>query len=113
MTQAASSQGEIFKTANPFRVKMELPTNNLHSILKKPVILNDPLPYAKNSKQQSLSKTNITTVATVHEPIRNKMSQATPRYSPSPPIRFEVTGSPPLSSTVVLNEAVTAESTDF
>lgn len=109
MTQAVSFQNEIFKKANPFRKKMELPNNTLHSILKKPVILNVPLPH----KQQSHSKANTTTVALVHEPSRSKTSHTTHSLPPSPAIRIEVTDSPPLSSTLTLNEAVTAESTDF
>jgi hypothetical protein len=108
-TQAVTSQDARFKRPNPFREKMELPNNNLHSILKKPAILNVPLPHVDNSKEQSHSKTN-TIVAQVHQLSSSKRLSSPP---PSPAITIEVTDSPPLSSTVVINEAVTAESTDF
>jgi hypothetical protein len=112
MTQAVT-QEDIFKIANPFRKKMQLSNNNLHSILKKPAILNVPLPHVHDSNIQSHSKSKSTTVALVHEPSRSKTSPTTPSLPPSPAIRIEVTDSPPLSPTFTLNEAVTAESTDF
>lgn len=108
--QPMTSQGAIFKNVNPFREKMELPNNNPQSILKKPAILKVPLPRMGKCDEQLLSQTAPVTVAQVHEPNRSERDH---RMPPSPEIIIEMTDSPPPSTTLVLNEVVTAESTDF
>lgn len=109
-TQPMTSQGAIFKNVNPFREKMQLPNNNLQSILKKPAILKVPLPRMGKCDEQVHSQTASVTVAQVHELKRSERDHSMP---PSPEIIIEVTDSPPLSTTLILNEVVTAESTDF
>jgi hypothetical protein len=109
-TQPMTSQDAIFKSVNPFREKMKLPNNNLQSILKKPAILKVPLPRVEKCDQQLHSRATAVTVAQVHEPKNSETDHGT---SYSREISIEVTDSPLRSTTVVLNEAVTAESTDF
>jgi hypothetical protein len=109
-TQPMTAQGAILKNVNPFREKMELPNNNLQSILKKPAILKVPLPRMGKCDEQVHSQTAPVTVAQVHEPNRSERDHSMPS---SPEIIIEVTDSPPLSTTLVLKEVVTAESTDF
>jgi hypothetical protein len=104
--QPMTSQGAIFKNVNPFREKMELPNNNLQSILKKPPIL----PRVGKYDEQLLSEAATETVAQVHESNRSERDHSMPS---SPEIIIEVRDSPPLSTSLVLNEVVTAESTDF
>lgn len=103
-TQPITAHGAIFKNANSFRERMELPNNNLQSLLKV------PLPRMRKCDQQAHSQTAPVTVAQVHEPKRSERDHSMPS---SPEIIIEVTDSPPLPTTLVLNEVVTAESTDF
>jgi hypothetical protein len=98
-TKPMTSEGATFKNINTFREKMELPQHSAQSILKKPAIMKIPLPRVEKCEEQLHSQV----IAQVHE-------RSTPS---SPEITIDVIDSRPPPATFVLNEVVTAESTDF
>jgi hypothetical protein len=112
-TQPMTLHDATFKTVNQFRQKMELPNHNLQSILKKPTTLKAPLSHVENQKEQSQSETRTVTVAEVYEPPTSKTNHKTPRMPDSGAIRINMKKSPPPCSTVVLEEDIISESTDF
>jgi hypothetical protein len=102
-TKPTASEGAKLKNVNTFREKMELPNDTVQSILKKPAIMNVPLPSVEKCDEQSGSQAATTTIVQVHE-------HSAPS---SPKITTDVIDSCPKSEIFVLNEVVTAESTDF
>lgn len=89
---------------------MELPNDSFQSILKKPIILEVPLPRVeKRNEKLHLQVANVT-IAQVHELNRSERNHSKPS---SPEMTAEVVDGRPLSTSFVLNEVVSAESTDF
>ena len=105
--QPVPSQDNIFNNVNPFREKMTLPQQNIHSILKKPAILDTPLPSAENCEQSQL-KTNTVTVAEVHKPSTSRKIHTHLSMPPRP----DVPDAPHSPPALILTEGITDESTD-
>jgi hypothetical protein len=109
-TQPTASQVAMLKNFNPFREKMELPDDSVQKILKKPAIMKVPLPRVEKCDGQSHPQGATMAVAQVHQLGMGERNHST---RSSPEIATDVTDSCPPSSAFVLNEVVTAESTDF
>lgn len=110
--QQTPSQDNLFNTVNPFRINVTLPQQPLHSVLKKTAILDIPLPSAETCDEQSHPKTNTVTAADVHKPGTSRTSHTPPSMPSSPEITIDMTDDPHPSSTLILTEGITGESTD-
>ena len=100
--QPQPSQNHIFNNVNPFRQKMTLPQQNLHS----------PLPSTKTCDEQSQPNTNIVTPAQVHKPNTSRTAHTLPSMFTIPEDRTDMTDTPCPSPTVILKGNFMDESTD-